>query len=152
MQKKSGKGVLKVKGPSGLDFPLQTAFWQNNITIWNTTNTINGSWTGTIGSGVGTYSTGLPSTTSVYTSVKKSRYSNVVTTLNQVLGQRNIEAMYAWFYCWSRWVFFYSRCGLILGQMVVVSLLECTATTVISAEPSALNNTVGFVLIQLIMD
>jgi hypothetical protein len=25
-------GVLKVKGPSGLDFPLQTAFWQNNIT------------------------------------------------------------------------------------------------------------------------
>jgi hypothetical protein len=27
-----------------------------------------------------------------------------------------------------------------------------TATTVISAEPSALNNTVGFVLIQLIMD
>jgi hypothetical protein len=44
---------------------------QNNITIWNTTNTINGSWTGTIGSGVGTYSTGLPSTTSVYTSVKE---------------------------------------------------------------------------------
>jgi hypothetical protein len=24
----AGKGVLKVKGPSGLDFPLQTAFWQ----------------------------------------------------------------------------------------------------------------------------
>jgi hypothetical protein len=31
----AGKGVLKVKGPSGLDFPLQTAFWQNNITMWN---------------------------------------------------------------------------------------------------------------------
>jgi hypothetical protein len=30
----------------------------------------------------------------VYTSVKRGRYSNVVTTLNQVLGQRNIEAMY----------------------------------------------------------
>jgi hypothetical protein len=27
-----------------------------------------------------------------------------------------------------------------------------TATTVISADPSALNNTVGFVLMQLIMD
>jgi hypothetical protein len=25
---------------------------------------------------------------------KRGRYSNVVTTLNQVLGQRNIEAMY----------------------------------------------------------
>jgi hypothetical protein len=33
----AGKGVLKVKGPSGLDFPLQTAFWQNNITMWNPT-------------------------------------------------------------------------------------------------------------------
>jgi hypothetical protein len=29
----AGKGVLKVKGPSGLDFPLQTAFWQKNITM-----------------------------------------------------------------------------------------------------------------------
>jgi hypothetical protein len=28
---------IKVKGPSGLDFPLQTAFWQNNITMWNPT-------------------------------------------------------------------------------------------------------------------
>jgi hypothetical protein len=54
--------------------------------------------------------------------------------------------------CWSRWVFFFLDVVLILGQMVVVSLLECIATTVISAEPSALNNTVGFVLIQLIMD
>jgi hypothetical protein len=49
--------------------------------------------------------------------------------------------------------FFFILDVLILGQMVVVSLLECIHTTVISAEPSALNNTVGFfVLIQLIMD
>jgi hypothetical protein len=32
----AGKGVLK--GPSGLDFPLQTAFWQNNITMSNNSN------------------------------------------------------------------------------------------------------------------
>jgi hypothetical protein len=46
----AGKGVLKVKGPSGLDFPLQTAFWQNNITMWNPT-TATGVWLGTIGGG-----------------------------------------------------------------------------------------------------
>jgi hypothetical protein len=28
--------LLVIKScPSGLDFPLQTAFWQNNITMWN---------------------------------------------------------------------------------------------------------------------
>jgi hypothetical protein len=50
----AGKGVLKVKGPSGLDFPLQTAFWQNNITMWNPTTATAGVWLGTIGSGAGT--------------------------------------------------------------------------------------------------
>jgi hypothetical protein len=110
----------------------------NNITIWNTTNTINGSWTGTIG-GVGTYSTGLPSTTSVYTSVKRGRYSNVVTTLNQVLGKRNIEAMYMRGSIAGQGGFFYSRCGFdswTNGGRFFAGMH--TATTVISAEPSAL--------------
>jgi hypothetical protein len=41
-------GVLKVKGPSGLDFPLQTAFWQNNITMWNPTTATAGVWLGLV--------------------------------------------------------------------------------------------------------
>jgi hypothetical protein len=86
----AGKGVLK--GPSGLDFPLQTAFWQNNITMWNPTTATAGVWLGT-GSGAGTYSTALP-TISVYTSIKRGRWANVVTTANQVLGIRNAELMY----------------------------------------------------------
>jgi hypothetical protein len=150
---KCGKGVLKVKGPSGLDFPLQTAFWQNNITIWNTTNTINGSWTGTIGSGVGTYSTGLPSTTSVYTSVKRGRYSNVVTTLNQVLGQEILKQCICVVLLLVKVGFSFILDGFdswTNGGRFFAGMH--TATTVISAEPSALNNTVGFVLIQLIMD
>jgi hypothetical protein len=48
----------------------------------------------TIGSGAGTYSTALPTITSVYTSIKKSRWANVVTTANQILGIRNAELMY----------------------------------------------------------
>jgi hypothetical protein len=32
------KPIAVIKScPSGLDFPLQTAFWQNNITMWNPT-------------------------------------------------------------------------------------------------------------------
>jgi hypothetical protein len=89
----AGKGVLKVKGPSGLDFPLQTAFWQNN-TMWNPTTATAGVWLETIGSGAGTYSTALPTITSVYTSIKRGRWANVVTTANQVLGIRNAELMY----------------------------------------------------------
>jgi hypothetical protein len=27
--------VPKIKGPSGLNTPLQNAFWQNNIVMWN---------------------------------------------------------------------------------------------------------------------
>jgi hypothetical protein len=37
---------------------------------------------------------GLPTTTTVYTSVTRSRYSNVVNTANQILGARNTELMY----------------------------------------------------------
>jgi hypothetical protein len=39
----------------------------------------------TIGSGAGTYST-APTITSVYTSKKRGRWANVVTTANQVLA------------------------------------------------------------------
>jgi hypothetical protein len=48
---------------------------------------------GTVGATTGTYARGLPTTTTVYTSVTRSRYSNVVNT-NQILGARNTELMY----------------------------------------------------------
>jgi hypothetical protein len=85
--------VLKVKGPSGLDFPLQTAFWQK---YYNVESNNSNCWcmVRTIGSGAGTYSTALPTITSVYTSIKRGRWANVVTTANQVLGIRNAELMY----------------------------------------------------------
>jgi hypothetical protein len=49
---------------------------------------------GTVGATTGTYARGLPTTTTVYTSVTRSRYSNVVNTANQILGARNTELMY----------------------------------------------------------
>lgn len=54
-----------------------------------------GVWNGkTVGAGAGTYSTALPTTTNLYTVCKRGRWANVVTTVNQVLGQRNTEAIF----------------------------------------------------------
>jgi hypothetical protein len=39
--------------------------------MWNPTTATAGVWLGTIGSGAGTYSTALPTITSVYTSIKE---------------------------------------------------------------------------------
>jgi hypothetical protein len=62
--------------------------------MWNPTNATAGVWFGTVGATTGTYARGLPTTTTVYTSVTRSRYSNVVNTANQILGARNTELMY----------------------------------------------------------
>ena len=142
----AGKMILKVKGPSGLDTPVQNAFWQNNITIWNTTNVVAGLWSGTVGAGTGTFTTALPTSTNIYTSVKRARMANVVTTLNQVIGQRNTELMFQLGGTAGQGgFFFYTRCGFDVwtnGARFFAGM--ATATTVISLDPSALNNTVGF--------
>lgn len=143
----SGKMQLKVKGPSGLDFPLQASFWQNNITTWSTTNATTGLWQGTSGAGAGTYTSGPPSANgNLYQAVKRGRWANVVTTTNQVLGQRNTEALFfrgitagqgGWF--------FFARCGFDVwtnGGRFFAGMH--TGTTVVSADPSALNDTAGF--------
>jgi hypothetical protein len=60
--------------------------------MWNPTNVTAGVWLGSVGATTGTRA--LPTATEVYTSIVRSRYANVVTTLNQVLGCRNTEAMF----------------------------------------------------------
>lgn len=141
-----GKMQPKVKGPSGLDFPLQCALWQNSICIWTPTTATAGVWQGTAGAGAGTYSTALPTTTNLYTAMKRARWANVVTTTNQVLGQRNTEAMFfRGGAAGQGGFFFYARCGMDVwtnGGRFFAGMH--TATTVVSADPSALNNTVGF--------
>lgn len=142
----SGKIALKIKGQSGLDTPLQNAFWQNNITMWNPTNLTGGVWLGSVGVTTGTFTRALPTATNIYTSIVRSRYANVVTTLNQVLGCRNTESMFTRGSISPQGgFFFYSRCGFDTwtnGSRFFAGMH--TATTVISADPSALNNTVGF--------
>lgn len=145
-KKIGGKMVLKTKDEYGVDFSLQNSFWDNNITYWSNTNATAGIWQGTVGAGAGTFTQALPTTTSIYTSIKRARYANVVTTTNQVLGQRNTEAMF--FRGGLAGVggfFFYVRFGFDVftnGSRLFAGFHS--GTTVISADPSALNNTMGF--------
>lgn len=142
-----GRMLPKIIGPSGVDSALQTHFATNNIRLWTPTTATAGVWLGTAGAGAGTYTTALPTDTSLYTSIKRARWANVVTTTNQVLGQRNTEAM---FYRGSAvsgagGFFFYARLGFDVwtnGGRFFAGMHS--ATTVVSADPSALNNTVGF--------
>lgn len=142
----AGKMFLKIRGPSGLDTPIQNSFWQNGVTMWNPTNATAGSWIGTVGAGAGTFASPAVSSASAYTTIRRSRYSNVVTTLNQVLGQRNTQAMY--FRGNSAGLggfFFFARLGFATwtnGGRFFAGF--ATANTVVTGDPSALNNTVGF--------
>lgn len=142
----AGRVVPKVKGPSGVDYPLQASFWQNNIVQWTTTTATAGVWQGTAGAGAGTYTTALPTTTNIYTAQTRGRWANVVTTLNQVLGQRNTQLMFSRGNSGGQGgFFFFARCGFDVwtnGGRFFAGMH--TATTVVSADPSALNNTVGF--------
>jgi hypothetical protein len=142
----SGRSLLKFVGPAGIDSPYQPAFFGNNITMWSTTTATAGLWYGTAGSGAGTYSTSLATFTNTYTAIKRGVWSNVVTTTNQVIGQRNTEAMFfrgsiagtGGFFFTARFGFntWTAGCRLFVGMH--------TATTVVSANPSASLNIVGF--------
>lgn len=142
----AGRTMLKVKDPSGLDYSLQAAIWANADYVWRATNATAGLWQGTVGAGAGTFSRALPTVTSIYTSIPRGRWANVVTTLNQVLGQRNTEAVFFRGSVANQGGFFFNaRLGFDVwtnGGRFFAGMH--TATTVVSQDPSVLNNTVGF--------
>lgn len=146
-----GKMIPKIKGPSGLDTPLQIAFWQNNILMWNPSNATAGVWFGAIGTttSAGTFTAAAPTTTSLYTIQTRSRYANVATTANQILGIRwSATPTYFLGNTTGRGgFFFFCRMGFDVwtnGGRMFVGLTSNTAGTTVSGNPSATNNTVGF--------
>lgn len=138
--------VPKFKWPSWLDYALQSAFWQNSLYMWTPTTATAWVWMSTAWAWAGTYTTALPTTTNKYTLCKRGRWANVVTTTNQVLGQRNTEALFfRWASAWHGGFFFYARAGMDVwtnGGRFFAGMHS--DTTVVSADPSALNNTVWF--------
>ena len=142
----AGRTVIKSKGASGLDTPYQAALWSNNTVFWTPTGVTAGLWVGTVGTSFGTFTQAFPTVTTTYTTTRRSRYANVATTANQVLGQRNADSMFFRGNADNQGgFFFYSRFGFDVwtnGGRMHAGLH--TATTVVTAQPSALANTVGF--------
>lgn len=91
-KKVSGRMLLKIKGPSGLDSPLQPALFGNNTVMWSPTSAaiatggFGTTWrAGTTGAGA-THPN--PSTTAptITNQMHRLRQLNAVTTTNQILG------------------------------------------------------------------
>jgi hypothetical protein len=142
----AGRMMLKMVGSAGIDTVMQPALFGNNTCIWTPSTATAGFWQGTSGAGAGTFSTGLPTVTNFYTAMKRTRYANVVTTLNQVLGQRNTENMFfRGSVAGQGGFFFFCRFGTEVwtaGSKLFIGM--ATSSSVITGNPSALNNTVGF--------
>jgi len=145
-RKTCGRMLPKWIGPSGLDTFVQPAFFGNNIVMWSPTTVTAGLWYGTVGAGLGTYSTALPTTTNLYTAMKRARYTNIITTANQDIGQRSSELMYfrgsvagqGGFFFFARFGFDVWTAG---GRLFMGLAVSTTPTT---ANPSALVNCLGF--------
>jgi hypothetical protein len=150
-KKMGGKVVVKTKDEFGVDLSLQTSFWDNNVVMWNCTNAAGGLWLGTVGTTVGTFANTLPTSASLPASIKRSLFSNVVTTTNQALGvygsenlfMRGPTSAFGGFYFYSRFTFdVWSNGGRLFTGLSAVA----TATAIITSNPSTATNihTCGF--------
>lgn len=150
-KKMGGKAVVKTRDEFGVDLSLQTSFWDNNVVMWNCTNAAGGLWLGTVGTTVGTFANTLPTSASLPASIKRSLFSNVVTTTNQALGvygsenlfMRGPTSAFGGFYFYSRFTFdVWSNGGRLFTGLSAVA----TATAIITSNPSTATNihTCGF--------
>ena len=93
-----------------------------------------------------TGTTALPGSSSTSTSIRRSRWANLATTLNQLLGHRNTEAIFFRGNAADRGGFFIAaRCvldvwtngGRFFGGMH-------TSTNIVVTDPSTVNDSIGF--------
>jgi len=140
-----GKMQVKIKGPSGLDTPLQAAIWQNNTVLF-TPGAAAGVWQGTVGTNLGTAAIALPTTTNLYTMRRRSTFASIVTTTNQQVGTRS-EAMFCRGNAAGLGGFlFVCRFGfdsIKTGMRAFIGMSSGT-TAVVTVDPSGLTNMLGF--------
>lgn len=140
-----GKMELKQKGPSGLDSPFQLALWQNNTVLF-TPGATAGLWQGTVGANLGTAAIALPTTTNLYTMMRRSTFASAVTTANQQVGTRS-EAMFcrgnATGLGGFRFVAHFGFSSIKTGMRLFVGLCVDTAG-IVTADPSSKLNMCGF--------
>jgi hypothetical protein len=140
----SGKMQLKIKGPSGLETPLQAALWSNAL-VWWAPGISGGVWTGATGSSGGTAAIVLPAATNLYTVMRRSTFASA-TTANAQVGIRTTNAFLRGNLDGMGGFMFTCRFGLntwTAGNRLFVGL--CAGTTaVVTVNPSTLTNTLGF--------
>ncbi len=142
----AGRILLKGKGPSGVDYPYQPAFFQNNVMLFypsnsTTVGTVDG-WTFT---SAGTVSHPTIASTNLQTSMRRTQWASA-TTANAVGGiftaQTNIwrgnAARLGGFFFFAR----FSQLTSTNGARAFVGLSAATAH-VVAAEPSAAVDTIG---------
>ena len=141
-----GKMQLKIKGPSGLDTPIQAVLWQNNI-VWWQPQAAAGVYTGTVGANLGgTNNLVLPTTTNLYTMMRRSNFGNSTGTGNQQMGIRTENMFFLGNATGMGGFLFACRFGFDLwtaGDRLFVGLCVGTAA-VVTVQPSTLLNTAGF--------
>jgi len=140
-----GKMQLKIKGPSGLDTPIQAALWQNNI-VWWQPQVAAGVYTGTIGTNIsGTNTLVLPTTTNLYTMMRRSTFGNSA-GVNIQTGIRTENMFLRGNTAGMGGFLFACRFGFetwTAGDRLFVGL--CAGTTaVLTVQPSTLLDTLGF--------
>ena len=143
-----GYTTLAARNALNASFGLQSALWSKNIQMWTCTNSSAGAWINQTAASSGTFTAVTPTTGStLYQTIRRSTYANVITTTNQVLG---VNGTYLSFFRGSvagqGGFFFYTRCGFDVwtnGGRFFAGL-ALNNTTIVSNDPSSNNNTVGF--------
>jgi len=140
------RSLLKVKGPSGVDYALQPSFFQNNIALWfPATSTTAGHIFGWTFTSAGTVSHPTLASTNILTQMRRTRWASA-TTANAVGGIFSAQTL-----TWRGnaaglgGFFFYARFGQAIntnGGRAFVGLAAATSH-VVAAEPNAAVNMVG---------
>lgn len=87
----AGRQMLKIKGASGLDTPLQPILAQNKVCLWNAsfgTTTVPGLWGFPAPTTVGTATARSPATTNILTRLKRIAYVSSSGTTGQLASWR----------------------------------------------------------------
>ncbi len=143
----AGKMELMKQGPSGDDEALQAALWQNNVVLW-TPGAPAGVYQGTAGVNAGSAATTLPTSTNLYTAMRRSTFSTVATTTNQQVGIRTEPMFFRGAVAGMGGFLFVCRFGLTNGGASTRIFVGLTAATssIVTVQPSTVANSIGFCL------
>jgi hypothetical protein len=140
----SGHATMSVIDAVLSPMAVQAALWQNNTMTWTPSGNV-GTWQGTSGVTVGTATSVLPTTTNVYTAMRRSTFSSVVTTTNQQVGIRSDLMFFMGTTLGQGGFFFSCRFGfdsIATGMRAFIGL--CPSTSIVNTDPSNSLNTLGF--------